>query len=113
MKDLITIHRIPMFDIPVYSPAGDCIGSVQNLLEILDLQLQIAKYELEGYSLYFINEGQLIKGVISKNGLLDNHPGFMLISNLEIQALDVLARGGKNHINFEEILKQFSKSYIQ
>ncbi len=104
------VRRIPMYDFPVYNPDGECIGSLQNLLEVLDFQLQIANYELEGYYILFIEKGQFIKSHINKKGQLSYQPDF--ITELELDAFKVLSQGVKEHPDFLKILKKFDKACI-
>lgn len=63
----------------LYSPDGQLIGTIENLLAFYDVRLQIKKEQVFGYYLMF--EGQKIK--IDKNGELENYPDNLFDTSLK------------------------------
>lgn len=107
MEEKIKIKRIPVYDMLVYNPHGECIGNLQNLLEILYFQLQIAKHELQGYYILFAKKDQIIKSLVDSKGFLSPSPDY--VTDLEMMAFEALYNG-PSHPGYEEVLKKFENA---
>lgn len=67
---MIQIHKIPDFELYLYSPWQQFLGILRHDSELIDVLLQIKQEHLDGY--YIVNSMDSEKYIIESNGFIPN-----------------------------------------